>query len=144
MANLNKCTFIGTLGRDVELKYMPSGDAACTISIAINSKWKDKKTGEDKESTEWVPLEFFGKLAEIAGKYLKKGSQIYVEGRYSTRKYEKDGVEKYITSVKVDQMQMLSSKPADSGAEPAPAQRAASSQSRPSQNFSDNDSDIPF
>lgn len=151
MASLNNCTFIGNLGRDPELKFLPSGDAVCSISIAVSSKWKDKNTGEQKEHTEWIPLEFFGKLAEIAGQYLKKGSSIYVSGRFSTRKYtDKDGVEKYATSVKVDQMQMLGGKQEGGGA-PAPAQRPAQAPAqrpaaggKPASNFSDMDEDIPF
>ena len=154
MASINQCNFIGNLGRDIELKYLPSGDAVASVSIAVSNKWKDKNTGEQKESTEWIPLEFFGKLAEIAGQYLKKGSSIHVTGRFSTRKYtDKDGVEKYATSIKVDQMQMLGGKQ-DSDA--APAQRQAPPAGRPAQapagrpapkpapNYSDMDDDIPF
>ena len=152
MASLNQCTFIGNLGRDPEMKYLPSGDAVCSISIAVSNKWKDKNTGEQKEHTEWIPLEFFGKLAEIAGQYLKKGSSIYVSGRFSTRKYtDKDGVEKYATSVKVDQMQMLGGRQdGQGGSAPAPAQRQAPAQpaARPQggakPNFSDMDEDVPF
>lgn len=148
MASLNHCTFIGNLGRDPELKYMPSGDAVCSISIATTQKWKDRNTGEQKEATEWIPLEFFGKLAEIAGQYLKKGSSIYVSGRFSTRKYtDKDGVEKYTTSIKVDQMQMLSGQPGG-GAGAAPAQRpAAAPAARPAAGKPaprPQDDDIPF
>lgn len=154
MASLNQCNFIGNLGRDVELKYLPSGDAVASVSIAVSSKWKDKNTGEMKEHTEWIPCEFFGKLAEIAGKYLVKGSSIHVTGRFSTRKYtDKDGVEKYATSIKVDQMQMLSGKQADGqGAAPAqqqrpaaaPAGRPAQGGAKPAQNYSDMSDDIPF
>lgn len=152
MASLNQCNFIGNLGRDVELKYLPSGDAVCSVSIAVSNKWKDKNTGEQKESTEWIPLEFFGKLAEIAGQYLKKGSSIHVTGRFSTRKYtDKDGVEKYATSIKVDQMQMLGGKQEGQGAAPAQQQQRQPAQApagrpapKPAPNFSDMDSDIPF
>lgn len=125
MASLNNCTFIGNLGRDPEVKYMPSGDAACSVSIAVTESWKDKATGEKKERTEWIPLEFFGKLAEIVGQYCKKGSSIYVQGRFSVRKYtDKDGVEKYSTTIKCDQLQMLGGKSEGSSA-PAPAQRTS-------------------
>lgn len=151
MASLNKCEFIGNLGRDVELKYLPSGDAVCSISIACSESWTDKQSGEKKEKTEWVPVEFFGKLAEIVAKYCKKGSQIYVEGSFSTRKYnDKDGVEKYATSVKAKNMLLLGGRPADSdqGGTPAPRQQQQAAAPRPAlkpaPNFSDMDSDIPF
>lgn len=126
MASLNNCQFIGNIGRDPEVKYMPSGDAACSISIAVTESWKDKGTGEKKEKTEWIPLEFFGKLAEIVGQYCKKGTTIYVQGRFSVRKYtDKDGVEKYATTIKCDQMQMLGGKPESASAPAAPQQRTS-------------------
>lgn len=157
MASVNKCIFVGTLGRDPETKYMPSGDAMTNITIACNDSYKDKTTGEKKETCEWINITFFGKLAEVAGMYLKKGSSVYVEGKLHTRKYvDKDGVEKYATSIKADQMQMLDAKPSDAGTQaPAPrqptdAQRATGTPphrqqaARPAPNFSDMDSDIPF
>lgn len=122
MASLNRCTFIGNLGRDPEIKYLPSGDVIANIAIGVTEKWKDKE-GNQKEETEWVRVEFFGKLAEIVGQYLKKGASVYVEGSMKTRKYtDKDGVEKYTTSIKGQSMQMLGSKPEGAG---APAQRPA-------------------
>lgn len=149
MASLNKCQFIGNLGRDPELKYMPSGDAVASISVGVTESWKDKTTGEKKELTEWVRISFFGKLAEIAGQYLKKGSQVYVEGAMRTRKYtDKDGVEKYVTEIRGETMKMLGSRPADSGGTDSPAPRqqlaAARGNQRPAPNFSDMDDDIPF
>ena len=100
MASLNKATLIGNLGRDPEVRYMPSGDAVVNMAIATTDKWKDKNTGEPKEATEWHRVNFFGKLAEVCGQYLKKGSQVYVEGKIVTRKYtDKDGVEKFSTEV---------------------------------------------
>lgn len=149
MASVNKCIFVGTLGRDPETRYMPSGDAMSNITIACNDSYKDKTTGEKKEICEWINITFFGKLAEIAGQYLKKGSQVYVEGKLTTRKYtDSNGVEKYATSIKADQMQMLGAKPSDAGAQ-APRQQAAPQQrqapaARPAPDFSDMDDAIPF
>lgn len=155
MASVNHCVFIGNLGRDPELKYLPNGDAVCNISIATSEKWKDKNTGEPKELTEWIPIGFYGKLAEIVGQYCKKGSSIYVEGRFSTRKYtDKDGVEKYATSIKGDKMQLLGGRQdGDGGQQQAPApqrqqqpapKRQGAPSGRPAPNFSDMDDDIPF
>ena len=111
MASLNKVLIIGNLGRDPETRYMPSGDAMTTIAVATTESWKDKQTGEKKEATEWHRVTFFGKLAEIAGQYLKKGSQVYIEGSLRTRKYtDKDGVEKYATDIRADEMKMLGSR----------------------------------
>ncbi|MCU6435067.1 single-stranded DNA-binding protein [Undibacterium sp. Jales W-56] len=160
MASLNKVQIIGNLGRDPETRYMPSGDAMTSITVATTENWKDKATGEKKEQTEWHRITFFGKLAEIAGQYLKKGSQVYVEGSLRTRKYtDKDGVEKYATDIKADTMQMLGGRPGMGGgapmdeyggapaaprqSAPAPAPRQAPA-SRPAPNFSDMDDDIPF
>lgn len=138
MSSLNKCQFIGNLGRDPEVKYMPSGDAVASISIGVTESWKDKSTGEKKEHTEWVRISFFGKLAEIAGEYLKKGSQVYVEGSMRTRKYtDKDGVEKYATEIRGETMKMLGSRPAgDSGSAPAPQRQQGGGAPM--------DDDIPF
>src|SRR5690606_41880534 len=111
MASVNKVIIVGNLGRDPETRYMPSGEALTTISVATTDTWRDKATGEKKENTEWHRITFFGKLAEIAGQYLKKGSQVYVEGSLRTRKYtDKDGVEKYATDIRADSMQMLGSR----------------------------------
>lgn len=111
MASVNKVLLIGNLGADPETKYLPSGDAVTNIRIATTDKWKDKASGEMKEQTEWHRINFFGKLAEIAGQYLKKGSQVYVEGSIHTRKYQdKEGIERYATSIKGHTMQMLGSK----------------------------------
>ena len=167
MASVNKVIIVGNLGRDPETRYMPSGDAMTSITVATTDSWKDKSSGEKKEQTEWHRITFFGKLAEIAGQYLKKGSQVYVEGSLRTRKYtDKDGVEKYATDIKADSMQMLGSRQGmgsgagmddgggygggGGGGAPAPRQQAAPQQqrqapaSRPAPNFSDMDDDIPF
>lgn len=162
MASVNKVIIVGNLGRDPETRYMPSGDAMTNIAVATTDKWKDKTSGEQKEATEWHRIAFFGKLAEIAGQYLKKGSQVYIEGKLRTRKWtDKDGVEKYTTEIIADTMQMLGSRQgmgggasADEGyggsTMSAPRQSAAASggasrpASKPAPNFSDMDDDIPF
>lgn len=144
MANdLNQCNFIGRLGKDVETRYMPSGDEIASFSIAIGSQWKDK-SGEKQESTEWVNISVFGKLAEVCGKYLEKGSQVFVSGRMKTEKYtDKEGIERYSTKIIADKMQMLGGKSQGEQSEQKPAQRqSAPKQSAPS--FDDMDSDIPF
>ena len=110
MASVNKVILIGNLGRDPETRYMPDGGAITNISIATTEQWKDK-AGEKQEKTEWHRVAFFGKLAEIAGEYLKKGSQVYVEGRLQTRKWQdKDGADKYTTEIVANAMQMLGSR----------------------------------
>jgi len=111
---VNKVILIGNLGQDPEVRYMPNGNAVANCSIATSESWKDKQTGEQRERTEWHRVVFFGKLAEIVGQYLKKGSKIYVEGRLQTRKWQgQDGQDRYTTEVVVDQggqMQMLDSR----------------------------------
>jgi single-strand DNA-binding protein len=107
MASVNKVILVGNLGKDPEVRYMPSGDAITNISVATTDSWKDKN-GEKQEKTEWHRVAFFGKLAEIAGEYLKKGSQVYVEGRLQTRKWQdKEGQDRYTTEIVADRMQML-------------------------------------
>lgn len=147
MANdLNRCTFIGRLGNDPECKFLPDGSPVTSISIAVG--WKSK----DKEGVEWVPVSFFGKLADIAGEYLRKGSKIYVEGRFKTRKWQaQDGSDRYSTSIIADSMQMLDSKPQDgSGAQNAnhtpqqQTQRQQAPQQQPPAGFDSFDEDIPF
>jgi single-strand DNA-binding protein len=111
MASVNKVFIVGNLGRDPEIRYVPSGDAIAKIAVATSFKSKDRKTGEAKELTEWVRISFLGRLAEIVGHYLKKGSSVYVEGRLQTRKYtDKDGVEKYATGIIAESMQTLGSR----------------------------------
>ena len=115
MASVNKVTIIGNLGRDPENRYLPSGEQVTSIAVATTENWTDKQSGEKKSLTEWHRISFFGKLAEIAGQYLKKGSQVYVEGRIRTQKYtDKDGIERYQTNIIANTMQMLGSKQ-DSG-----------------------------
>jgi single-strand DNA-binding protein len=108
MASVNKVILVGNLGADPETRYMPSGDAVTNIRLATTDRYKDKQSGEFKEATEWHRIAFFGKLAEIAGQYLRKGSSVYIEGRIRTRKWQdQSGQEKYSTEIVADQMQML-------------------------------------
>ena len=153
MASVNKVILIGNLGRDPETRYMPEGGAITNISIATTDKWKDKN-GEMQEKTEWHRVAFFGKLAEIAGEYLKKGSQVYVEGRLQTRKWQdKDGQDKYTTEIVANVMQMLGSRQGmgggdrDAGADRAgggAAKPAAASKPAGKGKFDDFEDDIPF
>lgn len=160
MASVNKVIIVGNLGRDPEMRYMPSGDAIANIAVATSYRTKDRQTGEDKELTEWHRISFFGRLAEVVGQYMKKGSSIYVEGRLQTRKYtDKDGIERYATDIIGENMQMLGSprggddggqqhqpqqRPASSGQRQAPPAQRPAPAARPAPNFSDMDDDIPF
>ena len=155
MASVNKVILIGNLGKDPEVRYLPSGDAVANISIATTETWKDK-AGEKQEQTEWHRVAMFGKTAEIAGEYLKKGSQVYIEGKLQTRKWtDKEGQERYTTEIRADRMQMLGSRsggsermapPDDDAAAPrsaaAPAKKAAGAGT--GAGFDDLEDDIPF
>lgn len=149
---VNKVILIGNCGGDPEVKFMPNGNAVCNITLATSDSWKDKQSGETKERTEWHRVVFFGKLAEIVGEYVRKGSKLYIEGRLQTREWEKDGVKRYTTEIVVDiggQMQMLDGKRDDSGSAPAPQQRPATQapaqQSQQGTAGPDSfDDDIPF
>jgi len=115
MASVNKVILIGNLGRDPETRYTTGGDAICNLNIATSEQWKDK-SGEKQEKTEWHRVVLFGRQAEIAGEYLKKGRSVYIEGRLQTRKYtDKDGVEKYSTEIVGDRMQLLGSREGGGG-----------------------------
>ena len=162
MASVNKVIIIGNLGKDPETRYMPNGEAITNITVATTESWKDKSSGEKKEQTEWHRVTFYRRLAEVAGQYLKKGSQVYVEGRLQTRKWtDKDGADRYTTEIIADEMKMLGSRQGagggapmddDYGSAPAPRQSSASTNmssasrppSKPAANFSDMDDDIPF
>jgi single-strand DNA-binding protein len=146
MANdLNQCNFIGRLGKEPEVRFMPSGDAVANFSIAIGSSWKDKNSGEKRENTEWVNIVAFGKLAEICGEFLVKGTQVHVTSKVKTEKYtDKEGIEKYATKFIAESVQMLGSKPSGDNEAPRPAPAAAPAQSKPAPKFSDMDDDIPF
>jgi single-strand DNA-binding protein len=116
MASVNKVIIVGNLGKDPEVRYMPSGSALCNVSVATTRQWKDKTSGEKQQETEWHRVTFFDRMAEIAGEYLKKGSAVYVEGRLKTRKYtDKDGVEKYSTDIVATEMQLLGGRDAGGG-----------------------------
>ncbi len=152
MASVNKVILIGNLGADPETRYLPSGDAVANIRIATTETWKDKG-GEKQEHTEWHRIAFFGKLAEIAGEYLKKGSPVYIEGRIRTRKWQdKEGQDRYSTEIVADRMQLLGSRgggsepaarePKAAAAEPDGGAKPAAKKSGAS--FDDMDDDIPF
>ncbi len=138
---VNKVILIGNLGGDPETRYMPNGNAVCNVTLATSDSWKDRNTGQLQERTEWHRVVFFGKLAEIAGQYLRKGSKVYVEGRLQTREWEKDGIKRYTTEIVVDiggQMQMLDGRneggmSQDGGYAARPAQAAQPPQHRPQQ-----------
>ena len=155
---VNKVILIGNLGRDPEVRYMPSGGAVANVTLATSESWKDRESGEPQERTEWHRVVFYRRLAEIVGEYLKKGSKVYVEGRLQTRKWQdKDGQDRYTTEIIADQMQMLDSRSGGSAsfdegfqnrskpASQAPDEGAGSVPS-PSQGVSDDgfDDDIPF
>lgn len=131
---VNKFIGIGNLGREPELRFMPDGKAVCNFSIAISEKYKDK-SGEQKEVTEWVNIALFGKLAEIAGEYLKKGSKVYIEGKMKTEKYSKDGIDRYTTKIIGEKMEMLSSKSES---------MTKATDKPPVPDEFENDADIPF
>ncbi len=151
MASVNKVILVGNLGADPETRYMPNGDAVCNIRLATTESWKDKQSGEKKEITEWHRVVFYRKLAEIAGQYLKKGSQVYLEGRIRTRKWtDKEGQERYTTEIEANEMQMLGRRegmgdfaPKEGGGagRAAPAKPAAPSSGG---GFNDFEDDIPF
>jgi single-strand DNA-binding protein len=151
MASVNKVILVGNVGRDPETRYMPSGDAMVNLSLATTDQWKDKN-GEKQEKTEWHRIVIFGKTAEIAGQYLRKGSQIYIEGRLQTRKWtDKEGQERYTTEIVADRMQMLGSRSAGGDApmdrEPAPSaapEPRAAAPRKSGTGFDDIDDDIPF
>jgi len=146
---INKVILVGNLGQDPEVKYMPNGNAVCNITVATSESWKDKNSGEMQERTEWHRVVFFRRLAEIAGEYLKKGSQVYLEGRLQTRKWQdQQGQDRYTTEIVADNMQMLGGGGRSGGsAEFGGSQSKGGSQSAPAPASMDNgytDEDIPF
>ena len=159
MASVNKVIIVGNLGADPETRYTPSGDAVTNIRVATTDKWKDKASGEMKEATEWHRISFFGRLAEVAGEYLKKGSQVYVEGSLRTRKWQdKEGQDRYSTDIRGDVMQMLGRREgggapredaaqrgeARAGGEAKAGAEAKPAQKKPAGKFDDMEDDIPF
>lgn len=166
MASVNKVILIGNLGRDPETRYMPNGEAVTNITLATTESWKDRTSGERQEKTEWHRVTFYRRLAEIAGEYLKKGSQVFIEGRLETRKWtDKEGKDRYTTEIIASEMKMLGSRAGagapsyeggdDAGGAPAsssrPASRSSSGGSAPRSapskgpgGIADMDDDIPF
>ena len=161
MASVNKAILIGNLGRAPEVRYMPSGEAVCNVNLATTESWNDKNTGERREATEWHRVVLYRKLAEIAGQYLKKGSQVFFEGRIRTRKWQdKDGNERYTTEIEATEMKMLgrregggeaamprSSDEGGRAAEPARQSSSAAPARAPGGDaggFGNFDDDIPF
>lgn len=151
---VNKVILVGTCGQDPECRFMPNGNAVTNLSLATSEQWTDKQTNQKVEKTEWHRVVMFGKVAEIAGEYLRKGSQVYIEGKLQTREWEKDGIKRYTTEIVVDMqgtMQLLGGKP-DGAAGPdsarrQPQQRTPQPEARPSQQTEPPDSfdsDIPF
>lgn len=153
--SVSKTILIGNLGSDPEVRFMPNGNAVCNFNLATSDSWKDKETGERVTRTEWHRISIFGKLAEIAGQYLRKGSKVYIEGRNQTREWEKDGIKRYTTEVIVDMrgsMQMLDGKQEGQQSQSQPnnrsqqQQRPAQQQQRDQQHNHafDDDQSIPF
>lgn len=149
---VNKVILVGTCGQDPEVKYLSNGNAVTNLSLATSEQWKDKQSGEKKEKTEWHRVVIFGKVAEIAGEYLRKGSQVYIEGKLQTREWEKDGIKRYLTEIVVDMqgaMQLLGGKSsADGGQQQAPRQQQAPQRQQqaqqPAPGFYDDLDSIPF
>lgn len=150
---LNEVNIIGHLGNDPEIRYQPSGEAIASLSVACSERWRDKKTGEQKEKTEWIRVVVFGKTAENVGEYLKKGSQVFVKGKFRTRKWQdQSGQEKYTTEVVVDMdgtVKFLDKKPQSQpmqqqGGWGKPQQPKQSPQAQPPEPPLDFDDDIPF
>ena len=147
---INKVILVGHLGKDPEIRYSASGSAIANITLATSDSWKDRQSGERQERTEWHRIIFFNRLAEIAGEYLKKGSQIYVEGRLQTRKWQdQSGQDRYTTEIVASEMQMLGGRgglSADTGHDQPPrsAQNAPPAQGQPAGDDFDFEDDIPF
>jgi single-strand DNA-binding protein len=159
---VNKVIIVGTMGQDPEVRYLPNGNAVTNLSLATSEQWTDKQTGQKVEKTEWHRVSMFGKIAEIAGEYLRKGSQVYIEGKLQTREWEKDGIKRYTTEIVVDQqgtMQLLGGKPNGQGQRQQGSQPQGQQQSQaprqgqqqtpqqapqPDPDFDTFDSDIPF
>jgi len=149
---VNKVILVGNLGKDPEMKYTASGAAIANITVATSESWNDKQTGEKVEKTEWHRVVFFRRLAEIVGEYLRKGSQVYIEGKLQTRKWQdQNGQDRYTTEIVASEMQMLGGRAGEGGARPQaggggfrnnPPAQQASAQSTPDNDFADDD--IPF
>ena len=145
MRGVNKVILVGTCGGDPEVRTLPNDNKVCNFTVATNEQWKDKQTGEKKEKAEWHRIVVFGKLAEIAGEYVRKGSQVCIEGKLQTREWEKDGVKRYTTEILVDingTLQLLGGKP--SGEQPAPRNASSPQPKQPEPSGGNIDDDIPF
>jgi len=146
---VNKVILVGNLGKDPEVRYSPNGSAMANVTIATAESWKDKQSGEKQEKTEWHRVVFFNRLAEIVGEYLKKGSQVYIEGRLQTRKWQgQDGQDRYTTEIVANEMQMLGSRSGGGGdtswnqqSNNAPSQQSSPASAPPADDFDD---DVPF
>ena len=145
---VNKVILVGNLGKDPEVRYMSNGNAVCNATLATSESWKDKQTGEQKEKTEWHNIVFYRRLAEVAGEYLKKGSQVYIEGKLQTRKWQdKSGNDRYTTDIIANEMQMLGSRGGGGSADfgGGSASRSAPAQAPAAAAVADDfDDDIPF
>ena len=142
---INKVILVGTLGADPKTSAMPSGSSVTNVSIATNESWKDKETGEQQDRTEWHRIAFFNRLAEIAAEYLKKGSQIYIEGKLRTRKWQdKDGSDRWTTEIIANELQMLGGRSASIGDVPEEQTNQSEENSSPSSSSEDFNDDIPF
>ncbi len=153
---LNQAQIIGHLGRDPEIRYLPSGEAVANFSVATTEKWKDKATGELKEATEWHRITTFGRQAEICGEYLRMGSQVFVQGKITTKKYtDKDGIERYSTEIRASDVRFVGGRkdgegqghgraPQQRQAAPQRQQRPSAQQQHQGGGFDDMDDDIPF
>ena len=150
MKGVNKVIIVGGLGKDPEMRYTADSKAVANLSVATSEEWKDKQTGQKQSKTEWHRIVAFGRLAEIMGEYLKKGSQVYIEGKIHTRKWQdQQGQDRYTTEIVANEMQMLGGKPqgqqsAAPSQQSAPQQQGGQQQQAPSNNFDEFDSDIPF
>lgn len=155
---VNKVILVGTCGQDPEVRYLPNGTAVTNLSLATSEKWTDKQSGQKVEKTEWHRVSLFGKVAEIAGEYLKKGSQVYIEGKLQTREWEKDGIKRYTTEIIVDMqgtLQLLGGRPQGEPSGPSGTSNSAPRQqqsppapqqaaTQPAPDFDSFDDDIPF
>ncbi len=150
-ASVNKAILVGNLGKDPEIRYLPSGKAVANFSIATSESWKDKATGEKKEKTEWHNIVIFDKLAEICGQYLKKGSSVYIEGKITTEKYQDKttGADRYTTKIIASEMRMVGGKndgggPSPDRQKPAPSAPAGAAAGAGQANAAELDDEIPF
>ncbi len=142
---INKVIIVGNLGGDPETRYMPSGSAVTNLTVATNESWKDKQTGEQKDRTEWHKVAMFNRLAEVAAEYLRKGSQVYIEGKLRTRKWQdKSGQDRWTTEIIADEMQMLGSRGGGGSAPMSSSSDSAPSSAPPQPGPDDFDDDIPF